>query len=539
MRSDWGERMRSICVTCALAAALAAIGCGSDSRGMRIAFERDSGRHDAGPLTPGDSGPGPIDAGRDSGVIFLDAGFDAGRDAGRDSGPRDAGRDSGPRDAGRDSGPPPTGCALVGIACDPSTGCASGECQDRIDYTYGGTDDPITGHPMGSTTVESGYYFRDGYCTPSAINYVASGGCDPADDTSCGTCATCLSMGVNTTGELSMCLKNCTASLTTRTCPQTDQQCLLGSDVCIWGCVSDDECAIYRPDTNGNGTIDAYDPVTNPGGDRLTYDTTGGWTCNTTTRRCQHLAPAGANAGDACVRDSQCERYGRCLEAAIGWPGGYCIKNGCDVAGNACATGGVCDTRAFGTSVCLAPCTVAATATVGNVYSNARDCRTGYACFWDGVSGTTANNGVCIPGNYNAVRTANTGADCRDAFGEPDETRCHSPYGLGQCRDWDGPAGAAVPSCTFFDCGAPGVPSTVCGTGGVCASVTASVTTLCLETCTSASTCAPGHGCWDTTTAGIDTGGLRVCFSGCMSSTDCRVGETCIGGSATTLGECG
>jgi hypothetical protein len=207
------------------------------------------------------------------------------------------------------------------------------------------------------------------------------------------------------------------------------------------------------------------------------------------------------------------------------------------VPGNSCATGGVCDDRAFGIPVCLAPCQVAAPSTAGNIFSNARDCRTGYACFWDGVSGAVAGNGVCIPGSYNAIRTPNIGADCSGASGTGDDSLCYSPYGLGQCRDWDG-AGAGVPYCTIFDCGAPGISSTVCGTGAVCASVTASPTTLCLETCTSASTCAPGYGCWDTTSAGIETGGVQVCYAGCMASTDCRTGESCIGASATTLGEC-
>ena len=476
----------------------------------------------------GDDGARMVDSGP---MIELDAG------PGTDSGP---GVDGGP-DAGRDAGDP-GGCELVGIGCTPDRGCRSGECQARIDYMYGGAADPVTDHPMGEDTVEAGFYFGGGYCTPSPISFVDSGGCDPDVEGSCGECAECLFLGQQTGRDLSMCFKTCTASMTEQTCPQADLQCLLGSDVCLWGCVSDAECAIYRPDTNGNGEIDAYDAAMNPGGDNLVYDLTGNHTCNTTTRRCEHDGTAGAFGGSVCVRDSDCEANARCLDEAGtdgAWPGGYCIKNGCNVVGNECAAGGVCDSRAFGADVCLAPCTVASPMTAGDVFSNNADCRTGYACFWDGVSGATADNGVCIPGNYNAVRTANIGADCRDTGGVVDEALCYSPYGLGQCRDWDGAEGPGIPYCTIFDCGAPGVDdTTVCGAGGVCAGVMGSVTTLCLQTCTSADECGAGYGCWDTTAAGITTGGARVCFSGCLMDTDCRTGQTCVGATMTMLGEC-
>ena len=506
--------------------------CGDSPRRGTVPFDSGMGSRDTGVIG--------IDSGRrdSGGIVLVDGGRDAGvirLDAGRDAGRRDAGFD-----AGRDSGPPLGVCRDLGMACDPTLGCMLGECEDRLGAasTIGGSSDPILGHPGGASATVMTDFLPNNYCTTEPYNLVGSGGCDPDDPTTCGGCETCLSFGSDDAGnEYSMCMLTCTPSLTTNPCPEADQECSLGSKVCLGGCDSDDQCALYRDDTNGNGTIDPYDPVSNPSGDNWRYDTTGSWTCNTTTRRCEHTPPAGANAGDACTRDSQCELYGRCVTAPETdgeWPGGYCIKFGCDVPGNSCASGGVCDDNLFGAPTCLAPCRVAAPTTTGDIFSNARDCRTGYACYWDGISGAVAGNGRCIPGEYNSIRTPNIGADCSGTSGTGDDSLCYSPYGLGRCLDF----GLGAPSCAVFDCGAPGVSSTVCGSGATCASVTASSTTLCLETCTGASTCATGYGCWDTTSFGIDTGGVRVCYPGCMLSTDCRTGESCVGASGTTPGQC-
>jgi hypothetical protein len=114
-----------------------------------------------------------------------------------------------------------------------------------------------------------------------------------------------------------------------------------------------------------------------------------------------------------------------------------------------------------------------------------------------------------------------------------DETTCYSPYGLGQCRDF-----GAGNHCTMFDCAAPGLGADVCGAGAMCASISGSDTTLCIKECTTAMDCLAGNGCWDTTVAGIDTGGATVCFPGCLEDTHCRTGQTCVGASMTMVGEC-
>jgi hypothetical protein len=128
-------------------------------------------------------------------------------------------------------------------------------------------------------------------------------------------------------------------------------------------------------------------------------------------------------------------------------------------------------------------------------------------------------------------------------MGVADETECHSPYGGGSCLDLDriftgGDMLPGQPTCTFFDCGAPGYPTDICGAGAVCGTFMGSTTTLCLQTCTNASECNEGLGCWDATMAGILTGGASVCMAGCLMDADCRATETCVGASMTSIGAC-
>jgi len=384
-----------------------------------------------------------------------------------------------------DTMPPFDGCD-VGDACTADRGCrASAMCL-------------VTGFP-------------DGYC--SQLAPIGMGGCDPEVEGSCGECGECVFAGSSGGLEYTLCASRCTPSLTDNAC-RDGYECTLGGRVCLPGCASDADCG---------------DPAVDPAGT---------WTCNLDTHRCEHVPPDGAEAGIACTRDTECELRGRCLdEATTEWPEGYCIKLGCDVAGNECAGGGYCDERAFGLAVCLAPCEVGAAATVGDPFAASRDCRAAYACFWDGVSGPGEANGGCIPGTFNDVRVANVGATCDAAAG--DAAGCWSPFGLGQCRDWDGAGGPGGGYCTVFDCAAPGIDdTTVCGDGGVCASVSGSVTTLCLEACATAEDCTAGYGCWDTGMAGITTGGEPVCFTGCLEDAHCRAGETCVGATMTMLGTC-
>ncbi len=470
------------------------------------------------------------DASRDVIMIADSARSDSSR---VDSGVADSGVvDSGVVDSGVvDSGAPDTsrpGCD-VGDPCNPTRGCRlSPLCIDEFMGEIGGADDPITGLPGGGTGVPITSWV-DGYCSNAAA--VDMGGCDPDDETSCGglSCAVCLDAGQDARGvTVGLCAMTCTPSLTTSSC-RPSYECSLTSSACVPGCMIDDECRIVRDDTNGNGIIDPYDPMANPGGDRLVYDASTSGSCNTVTARCEHGGVAGAEAGDSCDHDFECERNGECIQdfgTEGGWPGGYCTKFGCDVAGNDCAGAGKCQERGVGAAICLDACEVARTVSTSR-FSATLGCPAGYTCFWDGTSGLGSSNGGCVPGNFNAVRTNNIGAACTD------ESTCYSPYGAGQCRDF-----GSGNHCTLFDCAAPGMPSDICGSSALCATVSGTDTTFCAPTCTTASDCRLGDGCWDTTAAGIGTGGSRICFPGCMADSDCRSTETCVGGTLTMVGEC-
>jgi len=236
--------MRSIAVTCALAtAAVAAIGCGSDSRGMRIAFERDSGRHDAGPIT--------LDSGVDSGpVITLDAGP---RDAGFDAGPRDAGfdagRDSGPRvDSGPVTGMCPMGVCdlLTGSGCMAAEGCyflaaaAGTPAMPTCDTAGTGGD--------GATCTSYGDCQEGFFCDTSAS--VCRHYCCMGSDTGCPTGQTCAvrfvdDMGMDT--GVGYCAVRHTCDPATQTGCAAGQGCYTqgsdGSVICIGSLMNSTEAA--------------------------------------------------------------------------------------------------------------------------------------------------------------------------------------------------------------------------------------------------------------------------------------------------------
>jgi len=461
----------------------------------------------------------------DSGGIVLDSG--PGGDASTDTGPA---TDSGTRP---DSSAP---SCDIGEACDPTRGCRVTTCSGENAFEMGGVEDPIMGLPGGGNSV-SATFWPGGYCT--TIEPIEMGGCDPDVEDSCGglDCAVCLSAGSDTMGtEYSLCAQSCVPTLADNGVCRDGYECSTTSAGCLSGCGSDDECRVYRKDTNDNGIIDPYDATTNPTGDALVYDATPNGTCNMMTYGCEHDG-GGGEAGDNCTDDTECEANGDCIadDSADtgGWDGGYCTKFGCDLAGNDCAGAGKCQERGLGIALCVKACQVSNIETPSDVYSANADCGGGYSCFWDGTSGNTAGNGGCVPGNYNDIRegddTGQTGETCTD------ETDCNSPYGAGQCRDF-----GAGNHCTLFDCGAPGVEPGVCGTNGTCASVSGSDTTLCAKVCTAAEDCLDGNGCWDTSMAGITPGtpGQLICFPGCLEDSNCRTGQTCVGASATMVGDC-
>lgn len=489
----------------------------------------DVGMFDTGPeMMDTGTTDGGLDTGLDAG---LDGGADAGTDAGTDAG-RDAGTDSGPPDVGVDAGPP---CAL-GRVCSAGVSCSVGSCIPAEAATIGGTADPIASFPGGGNSYATTFWVG-GYCAELGTP-TAPFACDPDDpaDPVCGACGTCVDFG-----NQSACLQSCTPNFTDNSSCRDDYACDLGAEACLpAGCEpgipTEPGCRVRRRDDNGvPGIQTPADCTAMPatcGGmasnfDSLFYDATSTATCDAATFRCVDTdRSVTASGGDMCTRDNQCEPRGFCIAASSGWPGGSCIKTRCDLPGNGCANDGVCQERGVSIAACLEGCTVgmgavAATPTtwVGGGTTSRGGCRTGYGCWWNGTGlAGAADNGVCLPVDYNARSTSNVGASCTA------DADCYSPFGLGFCLTGGGFGGGY---CSVRDCGAPffsgATPPSVCGAGNAC--VTGLTPddpsfALCLDSCTTATECRAGYGCVDM------GGGTRACFA-CESALDCRSGETC------------
>lgn len=482
----------------------------------------------------GDDDRPPVDGGM---IIMIDSGTDAGVTDAGDAGSRP------------DGGSP---SCTTGVACD-ARGCNGRlACQEPIMFTQGaGTGSEPIYLPDGGTTSFPGQYFEGGYCTNARIDQPASregtaGACDPTPDVEtpgmdgCPACAKCVSIGPDNMGfNIVQCYARCAPTAMGNPCRE-GYTCDFGNQVCTFGCQSDQECQLYRADTNGNGTLE-NDPPDGGVADRLMLDVAGRATCNMTTGRCTQPGTTGVAAGTTCVLDSQCEADGRCLSELSfdGWTDGYCTKFGCDVLG--CAGAGKCLDVGGGTNICTAGCKIgddpgdsATGASAGD-----DDCRDGYACVWDGVNTAAAPvNGGCLPGNYNPVATENIGAACVDPDGPTgdlgSDAQCWSPYGLGRCIFAD-----ALATCSILGCAQ--LPTGACGAGNTCADFGGTPpTSACVRSCTTAADCAAdmgraAYGCIPTSTA---AGAPKMCIPGCAVDGDCGGAYRCDGGTATYGGNC-
>jgi hypothetical protein len=480
-----------------------ALGCGDDDRPLP----------DAGPMIRIDAGPG--------------------------------GGDSGAPDANR----PDTGvvdrCG-TGQPCDPARGCSSAghSCQENLGGTQGGdANDPIDNAPPGVTTVDQPL-FGAGYCTTALVNLgMNPPSCTLGDDASCPECARCESLGNIGGIERTFCARECTPSITDDSCPDSargNYTCTLGSNYCLDGCNNDDQCRVFRIDTNADGLLEAPEDGM-VAVDRLEYRDMVNHRCDTATDRCIHDGTAGAVAGDTCGWDGECEPRGDCIYAE-GWhdlaeptPGrGYCTKFGCDVPGNGCAGDQKCQSRGFGDGffLCTQPCEVGRNEGVATEpdyeFNFAAGCRPGHRCLWDGSSAMgAADGGSCIPGTYNDVRVSNLGEACTD------DATCYSPYGAGRCL---GILRGDPDSCTIIDCAAPGIPADICGTEQTCMQL--GTDSVCRATCTTATDCGTGNeACLPSEIAAMI--GLMaaedicspLCFGTTQAQADmqCRAGQTCGG----------
>ncbi|MCS6799500.1 MAG: hypothetical protein NZ898_13420 [Myxococcota bacterium] len=423
-------------------------------------------------------------------------------------------------DTGADGAAPACG---VGSPCTRHAECASlgpgAICLAETTEVLGGPGDRIEGHEPIERRLWIG-----GYCT--RIAPIAEGGCDPDVPDSCCEAggARCLSVDPDARGRRqSACVQSCTPREDDNDVCRDGYACEPIVRGCVAGCSTDEECRVHREDTDGDGYVTPPRPG-RPSPDRLVYDPRSTARCDRRTWRCTHDPPPGASAGDACVRDADCEVGGICLREPP-WRDGYCTRVGCDAPGVRCAPGGHCQSRFVGVAVCLGDCVVA---DHPDPFAPHRTCRPGYRCVWDGMGGTDdSRNGGCVPGEFNDVREPNVGARC-DTSAE-----CYSPFGAGIClKQWGDVETAGT--CTVIDCAAPGVPADVCGPGAACVEVDAeSRLSICLALCDRADQCADGMAC-----AALPVRGGRACVPFCRFDGECRSTERCEIGMGGDSGHC-
>ena len=390
-------------------------------------------------------------------------------------------------------------------ACNPGLRCIR---EDRS--TVGGVDDPIQGLPDGAPDSFIIVDYGGDYCAPIIDTR------EPCSDDDRAFCADQCGVCADTFSDANACLHACTPNATDNDICRDGYQCDLLREACDPGCRTNFECRVTREDTDGNGMIEDYNPLTGLG-DRLVYHPESEATCNLETRRCEHPGLEGAFAGDPCVFDEECEQNGKCFdEINFGYEGGYCTKLRCDLEGLECAGDrSVCMSRGVGFPTCLATCTVGTGVVVGdtNTYlGNTQGCRQDYTCVWDGTPDTPS--GGCLPGEFNAIAVPNIGAPCTT------DDECYSPLGQGLCLREAYEGGY----CTVQDCSRPGIPTDICGADSLCVEIDDDAR-ICMDECTTPDDCRPGYACGDidgdTSTEG------NVCFAECLSAEECRAGETC------------
>jgi hypothetical protein len=377
--------------------------------------------------------------------------------------------------------------------------------------------------------------FVGGSCTPKTLApYDSEGACDsslPQAAGGCGPKGRCVLESLND-DTYAACRAACEPSATTSGCSREGYTCDFGVHACIEGCRSDDECRVIAKDTNNDGAADA-----------LAVDTNSEAFCDKKTFRCAHPGTAKVETGHACARVDDCGANDECLSGesvagGLDFPDGYCTTLGCDVKGRECnGQGAVCAplrpilASGSDTSLCLMSCKVGAEPEELRVGANGHGlgCREGYRCHYNGGDG--ADDGVCVGGLYNDVKTNNGGKACKS------NAECYSPYGMGACLQYSATEAriqAPTGTCTILDCNAPGIPDDICGVGSECIAFASDVT-FCIKNCSTAAECAAGYACTDDD---ADPSTPSVCFPACVKNSDCRTSERCQIAANADAGRC-
>ncbi len=367
-----------------------------------------------------------------------------------------------------DASPPPDGSmedgsvdAVLPPASDVGSACESAAMCDSI-------------------CIEEDMGFPGGYCTTECTG----------DDCPDGSICTQVGRG------FFLCLDECDPSSEERTCREgygCASSFMLDGPVCIPGCYDDTDCPsglTCNPDGGFAGEGACFD--------------------------------ADASIGDACTDELMCPADAFCLgERFSGWPGGACIRGGCDAdSGSGCESGEVCLPAGRG-GACFAGC------------SSDDDCRPDYTCtdFDDDPS-----RSFCAPACTDDAQCSD-GRVCNPALGTCDVPFDASDIGR-ECSTTEGvcdggscltefESGFPFSYCVYVGCDPTAAPSeSGCPGDGVCAPG-ASGLGVCLDACDDSLECTrDGYDCLPSDRS--DATSPTACMPACTTDASCaNMGFVC------------
>jgi hypothetical protein len=359
-------------------------------------------------------------------------------------------------------------------------------------------------------------------------------GCDPAIPATCPDGSGCIFMGSAMGMDYHGCWDSCEPVDTSRNPYEYNcgcrpgYACSLTQRICLPGCSHDRECCERWWDFNGDYVRQA-DEVAVKEGCTNTCDNgglfTGGDACTChVSYDCRNDGDPSNRWGGPCEGDAWCPPDGTCydgfnyrddLTGESLFPGGYCIKEACDIIGRGCTDhGGACanlgsyDDPYF---TCLGPCHSGRELT-----DPSYECRTvpgeEQACvpvnpdIWLSPP-PGGEDGYCWPGNFPGGERG-IGDPCRF------DGECVSPFGLGMCLDFY--YVAMTPFCGASCSDALAISTGLCGgDDGTGTATGACWSGLCWEACGVPNGSLGSNGCSSPDNA---------CYSSAMFGTYVKVG---------------
>lgn len=348
--------------------------------------------------------------------------------------------------------PCPAACQQV-----PTGGQIGAPCVSSATCDNGATCIPQSEESFGGRT------YTDFYKGACILYGPDPTGCDPEVPTSCPDGSVCEYMGEYMGQTYHGCWDSCIPADTSRNLYDYNCGCRPGyacditAAVCFPGCSNNNECCERWWDLNGDGNRQPDEVVAKEGCTNTCDDgglfSGGSETLCSATFNCINNGDPTNHIGGPCEGDAWCPADGRCLDAFRysddpadpTFPGGYCIKDGCNYVGRGCTDqGGACADLGSADDhfyTCVQPCHFGRHITDDN-YECRKTSGQEYACFPQIPSYTGYNfwytapadgsDGWCWPGNFHPTGTGDLGDSCT----KDEDCAFASEFGIGFCAQF-------------------------------------------------------------------------------------------------------